>query len=493
MAMARATFDTSGKYKPIHPGYARLTEFVNVTAAKVDIFSKYTDVELEHHTKYIMDFVRLICSGFGEYNKLFKTKEPIPRGSYFDKTKIISPTEYDFLNPLSLSDDASVQVCDVSDDCGLAGHGYGVVNIHPGQLQQQLLDLYSTEDYDEYDCDSDDDYVLIKHPPYEVILHSSHDSLGAPGDVYWLTTNISESLHTEMHTYLENTHGSHYIGERYHKYEQHPSYTLGEFSMHEDLHGPSVWLRVGGPLGTTDIDLCFCIRGTQGSVLVPIDLYCDKCPSYIHWTESIVEPQHPGAPDHQLHNPTGHHKQLFLVLKYISHLYSKIYWHIYNARSHLISSYSYKLLIMHHQKHCTGSDFYIGRCFEDVVEYIFNQFRGDDDDSDLYRLYREDIYLPDTYYPDREVRVVNGYSNRMELTVLLFMLKHVKHSNDTQWWQKLLDDEFPNNVSSGDVLFQSLLDLVKHVWDALLQGELTEHIDWQHEDGTRTHLTITRY
>ncbi|CAH1793330.1 unnamed protein product, partial [Owenia fusiformis] len=215
-----------------------------------------------------------------------------------------------------------------------------------------------------------------------------------------------------------------------------------------------------GPLGTTDIDLCFCMQGTEGSVLVPIDPYCSKCPFAIHWTESIVQTPHP-APDHQLHNPTGHHKQLFLVLKYISHLYSRIHWHIYNEPPPygLISSYSCKLLIMNHQKCCTRSDFSIRRCFEDVVEYIFNQFRRDEDDSNQYRLGvgGEFIYLPDTYYPDREVEVVDGYGNSVELTVLLWVLKHVKHSSDTQWWQKLLDDDFPNNVSSGDVLLQSLL------------------------------------
>ncbi|CAH1793338.1 unnamed protein product, partial [Owenia fusiformis] len=301
-------------------------------------------------------------------------------------------------------------------------------------------------------------------------------------------------LHTAMHTYLENIHGSHYIGKRHHKKEQHPSYTLGKFSMHEYLHGPSVWLRVGGPLGTTDIDLCFCVQGTQGSVLVPIDSNCGKCPKYIHWTESIVEPQHQ-APDHQLHNPTGHHKQLFLVLKYISHLYNRIHWYIYHERSYagLLSSYSYKLLIMNHQKRCTGSDLNIGKCFEDVVEYIFNQFKTGGNDSDQYRVLSLFIFLPDTYYPDRKVWVFNGYVNSVELTVLLWMLKHVKHSSGTQWWQKLLDDDFPNNVSSGDILLQSLLDSVKHVRDALSQGKLRVNLDWQHEDGTRTHLTITRW
>ncbi|CAH1793344.1 unnamed protein product, partial [Owenia fusiformis] len=257
-------------------------------------------------------------------------------------------------------------------------------------------------------------------------------------------------------------------------------------------HGPSVWLRVGGPLGTTDIDLCFCVQGTQGSVLVPAYVGdCKDCPYAIHWTESIVQTPHP-APDHQLHNPTGHHRQLFLVLKYISHLCNRIHWHIYNEHPKygLISSYSYKLLIMNHQKHCTGSDFNVGRCFEDVVEYIFNQFRGDDDDSDQYRLKVDHIFLPDTYYPDREVRVVDGIGNSLELTVLLWVLKHVKHSSGTLWWQKLLDDDFPNNVSSGDVLLQSLLDSVKHVRDAFPHGV---NLDWQHEDGTRTHFTITWY
>ncbi|CAH1776190.1 unnamed protein product [Owenia fusiformis] len=503
MAMARATFGTSGKYKTIHPGHARLTEFV--TAAKADILNKYTEAQLEHHTEYIRNFVRTICLGFGEYNKLFKTKDPIPRGSYFEKTKIISPTEYDFLNILSQSDDASVQVCDVRDGCLMTG-GYGVVNIHPGQVQQQFLEI-----------------PVTKHVE-NVIPHSSHDPHSS-GDVYWLTTNIRYSLRDAIHTYLEDIHGSHYIGKRDHKEEQHPSYTLGKFSMHVGLHGPSVWLRVGGPLGTTDIDLCFCAQKTQGSILVPAYVDpddCDECPEHIHWTESIVQPPYP-APDHLLHIPTGHHKQLFLLLKYVSHLYNTIYWHIYHKCPEygLISSYSYKLLIMQHRKCCTGSDFYVGRCFEDVVEYIFNQYRRDNDVSDQYRLYRKPVFLPDTYYPARKVHVLNSYRNCEELTELLWMLKHVKHSSDTQWWQKLLDDDFPNtaalldevgklesaslwktrlddfqsNSSIGDNLYHSLLDSfkrVKHVYDERLSVlyELPEPLDWQHEDGTRTHLTF---
>ncbi|CAH1788872.1 unnamed protein product, partial [Owenia fusiformis] len=326
-----------------------------------------------------------ICSGFGEYTQVFKTKDPILRGSYIEKTKIISPTEYDFLNILSLFEEASVEVCDVRDGCKLAGQGYGVVNIHPGQVQKQLH-ITATG------------YKVLKSQSSHAFL------LRPPPTAYLLTAEMRHSLHAAMHTYLENTNGSHYIGMKDLKNKQPPSYTLGEFSMNEHLHGPSVWLRVGGPLGTTDIDLCFCIQKTQGSVLVPLDPGgCIECPKGIHWTESIVQTPHQ-APDCQLHIPTGHHKQLFLVLKYISHLFNKIHWHVYHKHPYdgLISSYSYKLLIMHHQKSCTGSDFNVGRCLEDVVEYIFNQFGGDDDNDSyqyMIRYFYKETYLPDTDYP----------------------------------------------------------------------------------------------
>ncbi|CAH1782224.1 unnamed protein product [Owenia fusiformis] len=485
MITTAVTFDTSEKYQDTHPGYARLTEFVNITSSKVDIFNRYKHEELENHTRYITDFAESICTGFGEYNEQFKTKGLIPRGSYFEKTKIVSPKEYDFLPVLALSDDASVEVCDVPEDNALAGKGYGMVKIHPGSLQNRL---YS--DSIKY-CSSVPDSSLfmfvIDHLP-----HPEHSTNGSLGKVCCLSTCIANHLHDDINSYLKTTYGSMYLGKKNHKEEKNPCYTLGSFSLHVDLHGPSVWLQLGGPLGTTDIDLCFCIANEPGCVMVPTFLQDD-----MYWAKSIVQTQYP-ATNHNLYTyvPTENHRQLFLLMKYISHMCDKIQWHLYHKHPHLISSYSYKLMVMKHQQSCTGSDSNVGKCFEDVVEYIFNQFRQEGNASNQYMLpiWNKTIKLPDTYYPNREVSIASSGYNKGELLILLWVLKYVKHTRDTHWWDQLMDDDFPNNVKPGDVS-NSLLDTFKrmHYTGLLLEltGEPNNQINWQHEDGIQTQLLFT--
>ncbi|CAH1787579.1 unnamed protein product [Owenia fusiformis] len=400
--------------------HARLTIFVTIVAGEKNIINRYRHqrAELEYHTAYIEEFVDDICSSFGGYSDFAQVKTRFSRGSYYERTKIIEPNEYDYLPVLSLTDDVAVEVCDVEEDCKLAGQGYKRVKILPGQLQKHFKNLRRN--------------VLCKQ-----------------NDGVYLKTEIRYSLVEELDSYLKRNHSQNYLGRKNHN--EDPAYEIGQFSLHDLVHGPSVCIRVGGPLCTTDIDLCFCIQKSPGCVLVPAFVSSAKCNVVLnenHWTESVLQLQKETGIELPLSD--GQHKHVFLTLKFISHLYDKIYWFLFGSCTPdgLISSYAYKLLMQHHSHRQKGPDYNIGKWLEDIVYFIFGFTRKEGDGRDVFRAYGrgDDVYLPDVHFHERKVKVINGDANKGELITLLWIYKHVEHNDNTVWWKRLLDDDFPNNV-----------------------------------------------
>ncbi|CAH1774995.1 unnamed protein product, partial [Owenia fusiformis] len=265
--------DGSQLYKgptPKSKSYEHLSDFVQFASSKVDIRNTYTLTMLNEHTFYVENFVQNFCLSFGELDELFKSKNIIRCGSSYELAKILAPDEYDYIPVLIWSDDVTVRVENVGNDCELTGQGYGDIFIEKGDLHDAL--------HSDIMPDKSDILDLIK-------------SQRGPSK---LNTFFAVTLQTRIYSYLNKIEDyKFFIGERNHKEDPDSPYPMGSLSIHIITHGTSIWLRLGAPLCTVDIDLSFAIEKrdqTQGRcVMVRADNISERCDNFSHWTESLID------------------------------------------------------------------------------------------------------------------------------------------------------------------------------------------------------------
>ncbi|CAH1777711.1 unnamed protein product [Owenia fusiformis] len=489
----------------------RVADFVRFISEKVDIRRKYIHNELVKHTDYIENLVQSICGKVCEFNRAFRIKEIVRRGSFYDRTKIVEPNEYDLMAILLISDSSAIDVflnenCHYKDE----GWGYGLIKLVKSDLTLPI--------------------------PKDCMIKTSH-AVHAAGESWQLSYVIMYKLREAVEWALKEMKdvklltGNEFT---FHKDDPKNPYQLGDVSLHWDLHGPSVWLRVGAPLCTTDIDLCFCIErknpvkitrniqnyedntkrpqmDTQISTvthtklgrcaMIRGDTYqCDKCIED-HWVESVIDP---------LKNKcawTDSHRSLLLTFKMISEFMRKRYKYV-----DFFPSYYLKVLLVEHENKC-NDETNVGKCFYDIVnrfkandlgledlETIDEVFENEDDaNTDEFTIQLETGKfprvkpIPDMHYPKRKI-----FGKLHGAIALIWFLQYVKHTPNTEWWAKLTGSEF--GVQENEP-FKSLTETFERVntWTTSFRtGDLYLHngsrleLKWQHDDGTDTYVCVTQ-
>ncbi|CAH1797737.1 unnamed protein product, partial [Owenia fusiformis] len=180
------------------------------------------------------------------------------------------------------------------------------------------------------------------------------------------TLFVSQQLKTAVKWSLKKLNNLKFIGEKDHRYPA--EYEDGAISIHRSLHSPSVWLRLGTKLCTTDIDLTFCFErkrvGAYTSVMIPsYGSDCHQCCEFCcHWMESIV-PNPPFSNIFELDRP---HHALYLTLKFtVRLLVESCGSDIYMRKKVNISSHFLKTMLLHHQNTCQTSN--LDGCFGGIL------------------------------------------------------------------------------------------------------------------------------
>ncbi|CAH1787786.1 unnamed protein product [Owenia fusiformis] len=486
-------YDTLKDYKiptSTTDGAERLTEFVKYIASKVNVKNRYTPEQLKEHTEYVEKFVKDFCIDFGNHtwgayeyfsnkgkpNPTLESNSIIRRGSSYEGTKILSPSEYDYIPIFAWSGDAAVNVEEVGKMCNKAGQGYGFINIKHGDLHQLLPSDILTEEEPGMSGSNRSSQISS---PHGTIPQSQPGS--SKLDTYFLII-----LHIAIESYLSHSDKYEFIGEKDHREDPESPYPLGTISLHKYRHGTSVWLRIGGPICTTDIDLSFGVENMTDTqrrcVMVggpPVSCYtCNNIDT--HWTESLI---HAGLQDDtNTHTLSTNHHYLFLTLKYIKHLIET------NLKIKTYSSsYSYKMLLLQHQTGCQNEN--VGQCLEDIVNQFYTHEKQciDEIETNTYNNYDHLEEVPDINYPKRMIEL---NIDDDECAALLWIMQHVKHTTDTSWWDMLLQEDLkPDDIKEGDMLY-SLLDIVQQEWkfscNMNLEKGSVHDIQWLHENNTKT-------
>ncbi|CAH1795163.1 unnamed protein product [Owenia fusiformis] len=471
----KTTFDTLKDYtipSSTSNGDGRLTQFVNYVSSKVNVENRYTPEQLKEHTEFVENFVRNFFIDFGNhtpeyyflsYNTIFASNCIVRRGSSYEGTKIISPNEYDYIPIFAWSGNKAVIVEEVGERCELAGQGYGFINIKHGDLHKELPPRHLEENRS---CVGKPSGSTERSSPPGTIPHGSSK----------LSRNILITLCDAITSYLSESENYKYVGERDHHKDPESPYPQGTISLHKYRHGTSIWLRIGAPTCTTDIDLSFAIEDvnmTKGWCAMVGDgnVYCARCDESLgttHWTRSLIDP---GLQD-ATNTLSRNHHHLFLTVKYINHLIKKSL----NIKTSS-SSYSYKMLLLQHQRDCQNEN--VGQCLEDVVNQFFTHEKHCISTLEInvytYKLLRK---VPDIDYPKRMIRLK---ISPQECAVLLWITQHVKHTINTSWWDMLLlEDLKPEDINKSDMLYSLL-----HIAQQVDTGTLID-VEWVHDVNTKT-------
>ncbi|CAH1788510.1 unnamed protein product, partial [Owenia fusiformis] len=262
-------------------------------------------------------------------------------------------------------------------------------------------------------------------------------------------------------------------------------------------HGPSFWLRVGGPLCTTDVDLCFSIEGPPhkqlGRCLMLDSRYVrdNKCRCGFnyseHWKKSLINP-----PANTKYVLSESHHELFLTLKYISHLAAEISHQTYPNSPDIFSSYDVNVLLLQHQQTCLAVN--VGECFVDIVRIITEK----PDDMNKLDITYSSAYSSincynDVFFPKRE-----EYARRYQsIAAIAWFMLQVSHSEDSTWIHKLLsltkeahsytwwDTQF-SKIDSDRRELRDLRKVIREVdrwFDGSSWSRSPLTMEWNHTDG----------
>ncbi|CAH1797882.1 unnamed protein product [Owenia fusiformis] len=429
----------------------RFKNLVDLTVEKVNIRYAYTARQLDMQTSYIENLVSDIREKVGQREPSLVTKEQINRGSYYDKTKILRPDEYDYEPILDFSEHIS-NVTDLIEDesmPSLKDQGYKTIRfqekkLHKGVRQQHLIRRPTPPNGDvELKCR--ELLAKIRQVVNRVLEEMQRDGSGR-------VTFIGECDHTKDAPY---------------------DYKKRQISTHNEPHGPSVWLRVGAPLGTTDIDMCFCLQWKPHklgpSVMVPTKK---------GWLESVVS-----LPDNSRYTLTPAHEKLLLTFKYVTHLTSLL---MPSRFSWSVSSYTLKAVILHHQRYLQGGCHTdnIGKCFMSIIDIMLKPNEEFDNEENVVHLTNQHISIPDIVYTKKDLQISNV--KRVSMLVSMFWIaQHVKLNRNTDWFEVFVRND-KDEIKKHPTL-KSLDDSLKRFHKIAGKGKV--ELEWQH-DTSKTRVTI---
>ncbi|CAH1785265.1 unnamed protein product [Owenia fusiformis] len=293
---------------------------------------KYSQAELDNHEHYIRNrIVKALCKRLAMLSSLLAVSDILPNGSSYQGTKIDTPCEYDYILPMDMSKNNKDVVF-----TRIPYRSYALdVNIY-GDTFTEITQLFSKLTH--LDSELFRDHTLNSRTFVRCILLQALDKclseLHAEGELVYKGLVLLDSK-------LE---------------KESPKFN--EVYLHSQEHGPSIQLRVGGPLCVTDIDMGFCLK-VPGETLTQDTFYIALLspPFLTHWIVSIYR-----TPN--ISNMDACHRYIIMALKYILTKLDK---------QRAFNSFSLTTLVRYHiENECDGSavEQSIGKCFNDVCHSI---------------------------------------------------------------------------------------------------------------------------
>ncbi|CAH1800540.1 unnamed protein product [Owenia fusiformis] len=394
---------------------------------------------MEEHTTFVENLVKDILVNVGKIEPALATNGLINRGSYYDGTKILHPDEYDYHPILALSQ----YITDVTNASERhEDDGKRKIRINVNKLPNPL-------------------------PP------KCLGTINENGEAEFKTNELLYMLSATISAALEHmeTQGTVKLNPRFKQYRRNEIQNTG-------MHGPAVRLRVGAPLGTTDIDLCFCLKLEPHELGPSVHIINTEHIPFGFWTESVVEL--PNSDEYKLTPP---HRKLFLTLKYVSNLTRLL------GSQCRISSYALRTLIIHHQQDCRASN--LGECFISIIDKLMtksDEERNSDFHDDEYNYDEEFIYLYDsngwgiqnTIFPGKSFPL---HGVRIHLLIsMVWIIQHIKLNRSNNWWNVFLS----NNVTEirRNRILQTLMDGLNkyNKFDQSRNASKYLRLEWQHDD-----------
>ncbi|CAH1801129.1 unnamed protein product [Owenia fusiformis] len=420
----------------------RLTKFINLTANTVDIRNVYAESQLEEHTSFVENLVKDILENVGKIEPALATDGLINRGSYYDRTKILHPDEYDYHPILGLSQYVT-DVTNASDSHEDDGKRKIRINVNklPYPLPSECL-----ENINENDGEADlrtEELLNMLLNTISAVLKEMETRKSVK--FYW-SQNYRRSYKKEIDNVV--------------------------------IHGPSALLiRVGAPLGITDIDLCFCLKWKPHE-LGPSVHIIDRKNSWDIWLESVVE-----LPNSDKYVLTPPHRKLFLTLKYLSNL-TRLLGIVWQISSHVL-----KTLILNHQQKCRASS--LGECLISIINELI--VKPDDEhnpcdipddeyncDEDFLYLFYSNLLIPNPIFPGEPQRL--SPNDRIPMLIsMVWIVQHIKLNRSNNWWNAFLSNNLIG-VRRNRIL-QSLMDGLHEYYLLATSKSHGRYVklEWQHD------------
>ncbi|CAH1803243.1 unnamed protein product [Owenia fusiformis] len=274
---------------------------------------------LYEHNKYIeSNIVKEVCDKFEVLFPTFKLEKYILRnGSFYHKTKLFQPDEFDYLAPLKL--------------CEKRLRGDNTI-----QLQDEDFCRDIAQECNNLDSEAEKNVIDKEQRLTSWIMYYIHKAID---------TTLKRLHEEEILTYK----GILFIGN---KKPADSGLATNEIILDDELHGPCIRLRVGAELCATDIDIGFCVL---------------KDP-HISGDINNIELLLPGSDEFWIQSTycrrsriDGQHRKLVMLLKYVMSVCNRDGSCLTN-----LSSHAFKCHVYAHQKECEYPYNALRRCFYNI-------------------------------------------------------------------------------------------------------------------------------
>ncbi|CAH1779081.1 unnamed protein product, partial [Owenia fusiformis] len=254
----------------------------------------YEDKDVQKQREFVENIVDATSGKIGQLYPMFKTHSKLPKGSFFQETKIDEPNEFDFLNPLAFSENQGIRT-------ELYEGAFKLPGVKDVYIRRELKEKLSTP-WRKHDLLKIDKYggIDVKLDSYDDLLVPIHKA-------------ISEAL-TELHkegrlVYKGICHLKRMSKELLKEGEVDPrTLKRNEIMLDSNDLGPCITMVVGGPLCVTDFDMTFCIEDHRESRTAEEAGRYFVLPSLTrNWIPTHYMPGHKELDEH--------HRKILMILK----------------------------------------------------------------------------------------------------------------------------------------------------------------------------------
>ncbi|CAH1783649.1 unnamed protein product [Owenia fusiformis] len=166
-----------------------------------------------------------------------------------------------------------------------------------------------------------------------------------------------------------------------------------------------------------------------------------------HWKKFLISP-----PVNTKYVLSESHREIFLSLKYISHLAAEMSGQTFPYSPDILSSYDINMVLLQHQQTCLALN--VGECFVDTVRRIVKpDQKSDDNDDDMNHLEisfnpsHYNIQRHDAFFPKRHIHLKKLHS----IVAIAWFTLEVRQTEDATWIHRLLSlTQEPHNHTWWD-------------------------------------------